>query len=671
MRATTDALPSPPDSRPARRWRLRGKMPPSVRVLLVVVVAAGAAVVAACAVRVAGEPLEHGAVLLVLTAGILLAELFPIRFPGNAEETSFSTSFAFAVMATHGPEYAVLVASGCLIAADAIRRRPAVKVAYNAGQYAISWGAAGLAYIGLAGGPPDELTALGSTELLALLPAGVVHGLVNGSLAPLPGVLLSGGSVREQLRRDRGFVVVTTLLLVALAPIVVVVAANDLWLVPLFGVPLIGIQLASRQLIMDEQRARIDTLTGALTRRELETQLGRRLAGHGPVPAVVVVDLVDFSDVNDALGHRVGDAVLTTVAARLAVAAAEEGPVARVAGDRFALLCAAPRVELAAELLARALERPVTVENLELDVRAAMGLALGPADSATQLLREAEIALRAAKDRGQPRLRFEADLHAEAADRLALASDLRRAIGAGELVVHYQPKLDIRSGALAGVEALVRWDRPGHGLVPPDAFIGLAERTGLIRPLTSAVLGAAFRDQAAWAADGLQVPVAVNLSARALHAGVVAEVRTLLAGAAGALELEITETTVMRDPERDLVVLEGLAALGVRLSVDDFGTGHSSLAYLARLPVAALKIDRAFVGGLDAETANRSIVSTTVELGHQLGLEVVAEGVEDDATLATLRALGCDLAQGYGIARPMPAGAVPEWAAARAARVSA
>ena len=300
-------------------------------------------------------------------------------------------------------------------------------------------------------------------------------------------------------------------------------------------------------------------------------------------------------------------------------------------------------------------------------MRAVAGIAAAPAATAGTLLRQADVALRAAKEQRVRWVRFEPAMSVDAANRLALAPELRRGIGAGELVLHYQPKLDIHTGVLAGVEALVRWQRPGHGLVPPDAFIGLAERTGLIRPLTAWVLDQAIADQAAWAGAGLRIPVAVNLSARAIRPVIVDEIAALLTRASGRLELEITESAAMHDPERSLAVLERLAGLGVRLTVDDFGTGHSSLAYLERLPVTALKIDRAFVARLDADTANRSIVATTVELGHRLGLEVVAEGVEDDATLAILRAMGCDIAQGFGIARPMPAAAVPGWAAARAA----
>ena len=200
-------------------------------------------------------------------------------------------------------------------------------------------------------------------------------------------------------------------------------------------------------------------------------------------------------------------------------------------------------------------------------------------------------------------------MSAGAAERLALAPELRRAIPAGELVLHYQPKLDVRTGRPAGVEALVRWDRPGHGLVAPDVFIGLAERTGLIRPLTTWVLERAVADQARWAAAGHRIAVAVNLSTRAILPGVVDDVAALLARGAGELELEITESAAMHDLEGSLAVLGSLAALGVRLSVDDFGTGHSSLAYLERLPVAALKIDRGFVAGL--EPGRRTAASST------------------------------------------------------------
>ncbi len=643
-------------------------MPRSVKTLLAVVIAAGAAVVAVCVATLAGDPVERTGLIAVLAAGMFLAELIPIRVPGRAEEVSFSTSFTFALLVTHGTAEAVLVATGTLLLADTLRRRAPIKVAYNAAQYAISWAVAGLVYELIAGSPGLDVETVAPGELVGLLASGLAYGVVNGMLAPLPPALLGGGLVWPELRRGMEFVVGTTLALVALAPIIVVVAGNELWLVPLLAAPLAAIQLGTRQALINEASARIDAVSGALTRSELEHELERRLRAPEMDPAVVVLDIVGFGDVNDALGYRAGDVVLATVAERLGDAAARGDRVARTGGDAFGVLCDAGRVESVVAQIEAALEPPVPVGELAVDVRAVVGVASAPAPDAATLLREADLALRTAKSQGLPWARFEPAMAAGAAERLALAPELRRAIGAGQLVLHYQPKVDLSTGELAGVEALVRWNRPGHGLVPPGAFIDLAERTGLIRPLTSWVLRAAVADQERWAAGGVRVPVAVNLSARVLHANLVDEIAALLGR--GTLELEVTESAAMRDPERALTVLRRLAGLGVRLSVDDFGTGHSSLAYLARLPVAALKIDREFVAGLDTDAANRSIVSTTVELGQQLGLQVVAEGAEDEATLAILRTLGCDLAQGFGIARPMPADAVTDWAAQHTAERS-
>jgi diguanylate cyclase (GGDEF)-like protein len=637
-------------------------MPKPVRALVSAVVVCGVAIVLGCAVALAGQPLPEPGLLALLALGAFLAELRPVRIPGGTEETSFSTAFSFALLVSHGIEATVLVSVAAVVAADAIRRPALVKIFYNGGQYAISWALAGLLYEALAG-PAVPLDAAGAREFAALVPAGLTFALVNGALAPLPPALLRGGPVLPQLLRELGFIVGTTIVLLALAPCLVVMAARDLWLVPLATIPLVGIQLGSRQALINEAHARIDPLTGLFSRAALEQALERRLGDPGHAPAIVVCDLSAFSDVNDALGHRAGDEVLQTVAERIAGAVTQSDVVARTGGDAFAVLCDDDAAEAIVARIEAALDAPLPVAGLEIDVRIVSGIAGAPAHDATTLLRQADVALRAAKERGARRVRFEPVMAAAAAERLALAPELRRAIGAGELVLHYQPKVDVRTGALAGVEALVRWNRPGHGLVPPDVFIDLAERTGLIRPLTSWVLRAAIADQAMWAASGLRIPVAVNLSARALHPTVVGEVAALLEPATGELELEITESAAMRDPARGLAVLERLAELGVRLSIDDFGTGHASLAYLEQLPVGALKIDRTFVGGLERQSANRSIVSTTIELGHRLGLEVVAEGVEDDATLATLRSLGCDHAQGFGIARPMPADAVPVWVA--------
>jgi diguanylate cyclase (GGDEF)-like protein len=648
-----------------RRSTAQGALPRPVRKLVLAVLAGGSAVFALCFALLAGAPLDRPELVAVLAAGMLLAELFPLRMPAREEEVSFSTAFSFALLASHGTEATVVVATACLVAADVVRRRVPVKLAYNAAQYALSWAAAGVVFTALAGSP-DAATPERLSDLWALVPAGLTFVLFNGGLGALPAALIAGGPLWPQLRHSYAFALVTTAVLLTLAPIVVVVADRELWLVALLGPMLAAIQVSGAQAVVNDARARLDPLTGAVTRRELELALERRKADGAEPPAVVVLDVVGFADVNDALGHRAGDAVLRAVAERLMDAAGRGERVARIGGDAFALVCDATRAEAVVARAEAALEPPVAVAGLAIDVRAAAGIARGPAESAETLLRQADVALRSAKQQRARWVVYEPAMSVDAADRVALAPGLRRAIAAGELVLHHQPKLDLRTGAIAGVEALVRWRRPGHGLVPPDAFIGLAERTGLIRPLTLWVLRAAVADQAAWARAGLLIPVAVNLSARALHASVVDEVAALQARAAatGGLELEVTESAAMDDPAHSLDVLERLAGLGIALSVDDFGTGHSSLAYLERLPVAALKIDRSFVIGLDGDGASHSIVSATVELGHRLGLQVVAEGVEDGPTLERLRGLGCDVAQGFGIAHPMPADALAGWMSA-------
>src|SRR5215211_6473583 len=641
----------------------RSALPRSVRTLVSAVLAGGVAVLAVCVAELAGEPLERAGLVAVLAAGMLLAELFPIEVPGREEETSFSTAFSFALLVSHGTATTVVVATAAVLAADVVCRRVPVKLAYNAAQYALSWAAAGVVFTALSGSPDPATAEPPLGDLWALVPSGLVFALVNGGLGSLPGALIADGPLWPQLRHSYAFALTTDAVLLTLAPVVVVVAARDLWLVPLLGPLLAAIQVGSHQAVVNEARARLDPLTGAVTRRQLELALERRIAGAAQPPAVVVLDVVAFADVNDALGHRAGDTVLRAVAQRLMRVAGRGEPVARIGGDAFALVCDADGAEEVVVRAEDALEPPVAVAGLAIDVRAVAGIARGPADDAETLLRQADVALRLAKDRRAGWVVYESAMSVDAAERVALAPGLRRAISAGELVLHHQPKLDLRTGEVAGVEALVRWRRPGYGLLPPDAFIELAERTGLIRPLTLWVLRAAVADQAAWARAGLMIPVAVNLSARALHASVVDEVAALQerAAATGGLELEVTESAAMDDPAHGLHVLERLAGLGVVLSVDDFGTGHSSLAYLERLPVTSLKIDRSFVTGLEGDTASHTIVSTTVELGHRLGLRVVAEGVEDESTLERLRGLGCDVAQGFGIAHPMPAEALPRW----------
>ncbi|RJK97814.1 sensor domain-containing protein [Vallicoccus soli] len=414
-----------------------------------------------------------------------------------------------------------------------------------------------------------------------------------------------------------------------------------------------------------------DPLTGLGNRvllvDRLEQALRQRRRAGGAV-ALLLLDLDGFKEVNDTLGHDAGDEVLRVVGGRLRTATRAGDTVARLGGDEFAVvLPGLPSPDEAVTVAAAVRERladPVHAGSLALHVDASVGIALAPehGEDADALLKRADLAMYRAKGlaggvavhRGE-----EPDGSPAGPDRLARSAALREAIAGDQLVLHYQPKVDLCSGATTSVEVLVRWERPGHGLVPPDAFIPLAERTGLIAPLTWRVLGLALDQARAWQDAGTPRAVAVNLSARVLHDGdLVARVLEELDRVglpASALELELTESAVMQSPAGALDVVARLREAGVRLSLDDFGTGYSSLAYLRDLPVHELKIDRSFLRDAGRPGTDHGLVRTVIDLGHSFDLRVVGEGVEDRAACALLRELGCDEGQGYYFGRPVPA----------------
>lgn len=408
--------------------------------------------------------------------------------------------------------------------------------------------------------------------------------------------------------------------------------------------------------------ARHDPLTGLPNRVELESVLSEALTVRQLPIAVLLVDLNGFKDVNDTLGHHQGDQLLADVALRLAGAAVGSRLVARLGGDEFAVVWAGDTTQLHLEAvgqaIAGALDRPFRLGELDVDISASIGIARAPehgTDGPT-LLQRADVAMYAAKhDRSTCALYDPARDH-HSPERLALAADLRRAVERREVLVVYQPKVDLRSGAVVGAEALMRWHHPTRGMVGPDEFIPTAERAGLMRPLTEFVLGTALSQARQWAAQRWDIPVAVNLSPTSLlDESLSTTIAALVAdGDLGQrLTLEITETTIIADPARVVAGLNRLSAMGIRLAIDDFGTGYSSLAYLKTLPVDELKIDQSFVRAMIREPADAAIVRSTIELGHNLGLQVTAEGVEDIACWRDLVAAGCDTAQGYLIGRPL------------------
>ncbi len=416
-----------------------------------------------------------------------------------------------------------------------------------------------------------------------------------------------------------------------------------------------------------------DLLTGLPNRALLIERLQQQLLRQprtGESVAVLVMDLTDFKAVNDSLGHAVGDDLLKQIGPRLAASLRAADTIARLGGDEFAILLpgtdetGAARV---AQKMLAALEQSFPLEGEALDIGASVGVAVAPAHAtqAEQLLSRADVAMYAAKGSLAGLAVFSAEHERDGAGRLALMSDLRRAVDEGELVLYYQPQIDLRTGGITSVEALVRWMHPKRGLVGPDEFIPLAERTGLIKRLTRTVLTEAIRQARAWELAGLRVPIAVNLSMRNIHdpqlPQTIAQLLQRWDARPDLLRLEMTETVLAADPERALQTMDSLRAMGAHIALDDFGIGYSSLAYLNRLPLDEIKIDRSFVIGMIDDESSATIVRATVELGHGLGYAVVAEGVENAETRQRLTALGCDAIQGFLVARPMPADQTAEW----------
>jgi diguanylate cyclase (GGDEF)-like protein/PAS domain S-box-containing protein len=421
----------------------------------------------------------------------------------------------------------------------------------------------------------------------------------------------------------------------------------------------------------------VDQVTGVPNRAALQNRLGPALAESvrtGRPLALLFLSLDRFREVKNTLGYHHGDTIVREVAARIGDALGDPNRVARLKGDEFGVLLPDADAAFARQVgdrIKRALERPVMVLKLPIEISASIGIAVCPrhGTEAETLLRAADAALVAAqKLGGGASVVYSSECEPYDAEHLALLGELRRALEGNELQLHYQPKVDLKTRTVVGAEALLRWHHPKRGYVSPAEFIPLAEQagTGLVRPLTRWVLDRAAGEARGWERAGRQVPVAVNVSARSLHDGrIVDDVEeTLLTHdlRADRLQIEVTESAVMADAVRAAEVLSSLSSRGVAVAIDDFGTGQTSFVLLKRLPVHELKIDTSFVLGMAGETGeDTAIVRSTADLGHNLGLSVVAEGVENQWTLDLLSSFGCDQAQGYHIARPMPAAAFAGW----------
>lgn len=434
----------------------------------------------------------------------------------------------------------------------------------------------------------------------------------------------------------------------------------------------------SRHVVKLAYQARHDSLTRLPNRSVLHDDFIERIGttpGRGAT--LMLLDLDRFKDVNDTLGHHVGDLLLTQIGPRLASGLASAGQdststlICRLGGDEFALLVAGIENEEEAVRLAQkvksALREPFVIQGIALQIGASIGVAVYPTHGNTShdLLRAADVAMYQAKQSGAGVAVYDRDFDTYSPERLTLAVELAHAVENGELVLHYQPKLDLASRRVIGFEALVRWRNPRHGLLYPAAFVDLAEMNEVIHPFTRAIFNLAIADKQQLNARGHAQPIAINLSARNLlddrFTGHLKHALDTGQISPGEIEIELTETALMQDPDTSAAVLRDLAGLGSSVAVDDYGTGYSSLAYLRRLPLSALKIDRAFVSGMVDNTQDAIIVRSTIALAHNLGLGVIAEGVETATTADVLRSMGCDQAQGYYFSKPLPLDELLDW----------
>jgi diguanylate cyclase (GGDEF)-like protein len=433
------------------------------------------------------------------------------------------------------------------------------------------------------------------------------------------------------------------------------------------------VQQLQREAAERKREALHDALTGLPNRTQLEIGLRQALASRqaNEIVAVLLVDLDRFKDVNDTLGHHYGDELLRHVATRIQKAAGPDADVARLGGDEFAITLSGALDEAAviavAERIGARLIEPFQSGGLVFEVGASIGIAVAPyhGEEGPILLQRADVAMYTAKRAGRDVSVYCAEDDNYSPSRLALAAELRRAIEANELLVEYQPKVSMSTGAVVGVEALARWHHPKLGFIPPDQFIEIAERSGSIGALTERVLNLALGQVAQWRAEGFPLTVAVNVSVRNLLDDSLPTMVTTGLAAHGlppsALTLELTESSIIADPPRTIATLNRLTGLGVSLSIDDYGTGYSSLSYLHRLPVDEIKIDKSFVLNMLRDEGDAVIVRSTIDLGHSLGLQVTAEGIEDERAWQLLAEAGCDLGQGFFLRRPGTGAQVGRW----------
>jgi diguanylate cyclase (GGDEF)-like protein len=662
---------------------LRNSVPPDRRVPFFGFVWAVTVVAAlACGPVLARLPAELSGLPAAfwLMAGLaVLVDARPFTPPGRRQSSAVfpSICFTFAIMLGWGLGEAIAVQAAAVVVSAWRMRHAPWRAIFNISQYALALSTAYAVTLLADGGRP------GWKDVAVFGLAGVAWFLVKYGSVTVAVRLRFGGRWWPTFLHGLAFESLSTGSLLLLSPVLLAAAQASAALIPLIVVPLYAVYRMARLSAEQEQLGRLDPLTGLANRKALLAEVADQVLMHAERAArghpdrhlaLLVLDLDHFKRVNDALGHAVGDRLLVQVGSRLEAAVRPGDVVARLGGDEFAVL--APRLDgvdaardLAGTVVA-ALAEPVPLDGLPLDVAGSMGIAMYPdhgEDFAT-LLRHADVAMYDAKHRGDAVAVYAPDSDHNSPERLGLLADLRRALESpdgDQIAMYYKPQIAIETGEVVGVEALLRWRHPVRGMVDPEELIRVAEQSAVMRLLTRRVVDDVVEQIAKWSAAGLRLRAALNVSVRDLHTGEIADQIAERLNKYGLspdrLQLEITEGALMADPRRVLATIARLDQIGVAIALDDFGTGYSSMQHLRRLPLAEVKVDRSFVLGMATDTDDAAIVRSVIELAGALGLRVVAEGVEDERTWRLLHAAGCDVAQGWFYARPMPANELVDW----------
>jgi diguanylate cyclase (GGDEF)-like protein len=636
---------------------------------------------AAAIATVHPQDLQHHLFMIVVAAGLLVAgEMKPIPVSRGADagdELSISSTMAMALLLLLAPGVACVAQAAALVVDEARGRRAWNRLFFNISQYTISLLAARAVFAALTHelvfGQPGPFRP---SQLPAALAASLAFFLLNNGLTGIAVAVAIREPVRRLVMEDLRSHLPTAGVLLALAPVAAQALAWSVAAIPLLLVPLIAVHRSARLASEREHEALHDALTGLPNRALFLARLRQACEEVDRRPlAVMLLDLDHFKDVNDTLGHHVGDMLLVEVAARLRSGLREGDLVARLGGDEFAVLAfragtKSEAMEVAARIRA-AFDVDFPLSGADLSARCSIGVSLAPRDGHDEdlLLKRADVALYDAKNTRGAIAMYDHTRDEHSVERLGLVAELRAGMRTGEVFPVYQPLCAAATGQVVGVEALARWRHPQRGVLSPANFLDLAEGAGLLDDLTDVLLAESLRQLVGWHAAGNELHLSINISPRTLRdpdfpERVAAALRTSGVEAKW-LTLEITEHVLVTDATKSIQAMLELRALGCRIAIDDFGTGYSSLSYLKRLPVDELKIDRSFVAMLGKDPQDEIIVRAAIDLAHQFGLSVTAEGVEDELSWQMLAVMTADVVQGYHLSRPLTSDAFVTWLAGR------